>query len=61
VNRNYRCKYNQHNARDGRQNLRHRRYNRKIDTSVKETVKSKRFLAQNTQEIWDTMKRLTTL
>ena len=28
-----------------------------IDTSVKENVKSKKFLAQTTQEIWDTMKR----
>ena len=28
-----------------------------IDTSVKENVKSKKFLTQNIQEIWDTMKR----
>jgi hypothetical protein len=28
-----------------------------IDTSVKENAKSKKFLTQNIQEIWDTMKR----
>ena len=28
-----------------------------IDTSVKENVKVKRFLTQNIQEIWKTMKR----
>ena len=27
-----------------------------IDTSVKENVKSKKFLAKNTWEIWDTIK-----
>jgi hypothetical protein len=29
----------------------------KNDTPVKENIKSKTFLAQNTQEIWDTIKR----
>jgi hypothetical protein len=28
-----------------------------INTSVKENAKSKKFLTQNIQEIWDTMKR----
>ena len=28
-----------------------------INTSIKGNVKSKKLLAQNTQEIWDTMKR----
>ena len=28
-----------------------------MDTLVKENVKSKKFLTQNIQEIWDTMKR----
>ena len=28
-----------------------------IDTSIKENVKSKKFLTQNIQEIWDIMKR----
>jgi methyl-accepting chemotaxis protein len=28
-----------------------------IDTSIKENAKSKKFLTQNIQEIWDTMKR----
>jgi hypothetical protein len=27
------------------------------DTSVKKIIKSKKFLTQNIQEIWDTMKR----
>ena len=27
------------------------------DTSVKESIKSKKFLTQNSQELWDTMKR----
>ena len=29
-----------------------------IDISVKVSVKSKKFLTQNIQEFWDTMKRL---
>ena len=30
---------------------------KETDISVKENVKSKKFLTQNIQEIWDTMKR----
>jgi restriction endonuclease len=30
---------------------------KKIDTPVKENVKSKKFLTQNIQKIWDTVKR----
>ena len=30
-----------------------------IDSSVKENVKSNKFLTQNIQEIWDNMKRQT--
>ena len=52
-NRNYRCKHHQQNTKDGRENLRGRRYYRITDTSVKENAKYKMFLTQNTQEIWD--------
>jgi len=54
-NRNYRKKYHQQNTRDRRDTLKHIRYNKKINTSVK-NANSKKFQTQNIQEIWDIMK-----
>jgi predicted double-glycine peptidase len=42
--------------REGREDLSIEDIIEEIDTSVKEIVKSKKFLTQNTQEIWATMK-----
>ena len=58
MNRNYKDKNNKHNTWDKRKNLRCWKYNRKkIDSLAKENIKSNKFLTQNIQEIWDTMKR----
>jgi hypothetical protein len=53
-----RYKHQQENMRrDGRENLRLRRYDKKNDTLIKEIVNLKKCLTQNIKEIWDTMKR----
>ena len=50
----HRCKHQQQNTRDRRENLRCRRH---IDTTVKENAKCKKLLTQNNEEIQDTMRR----
>jgi hypothetical protein len=55
-NRNNRSKDHQQNTGDGRKNLKHRSYKAGIDTSIKENIKTKKFLTQN---IWATIKDLT--
>ena len=45
-NMNYRCKYHFQNTRDRRKKLKHRRYYRDINMSVKGNSKCKKFLTQ---------------
>ena len=56
--RNYREKHHQQNTgRNRREILGIEDRIEKVDSSVKENVKSNKFLTQNIQELWDTMKR----
>lgn len=52
MNGKYRYRLHQQNGKDGR-------HNKKNDVLVKENIKSKEFLTQNIQGIWETMKRIT--
>jgi hypothetical protein len=54
--RNHRSKHQQQNTRDGRENLRCRRFRRKHG-HIKEHAKCKKILIQNIQDIQDTMRR----
>ena len=54
--RKHRCEHQQQNIRDGRENLRCRRFHRKHGTTIKENTKCKEILTQNTQEIQDTLR-----
>jgi hypothetical protein len=53
--RDHRCQHQQQNTRDGRQNLRCRRFHRKQGHNNKK--KCKKILTQNIQEIQETMRR----
>ena len=53
---NHRCEHQQQNTRDGRENLRCRRFHREQLQTIKENTKCKRILTQNIHEIQDTMR-----
>jgi hypothetical protein len=57
LGKNHRCKHQQQNTRDGRENLRCRRFHREHQYNKQRNCKCKRILTQNIQEIQDTMKR----
>jgi len=55
--RSHKCKHYKQNTRDRKENLRGRRYTENIHTTIKDNIKCKMLLAQNVQEIQDTMRR----
>jgi hypothetical protein len=55
--RNHRCKHQQRNTRDGRENLRFRRFHREHGHNNQRKCKIQKDLTQNIQEIQETMKR----
>jgi hypothetical protein len=57
ADRNHRGNLYQHNIGHGIKSVGHYRHDKKIGYLVKENVKSKKFLPQNIQGIWYSMKR----
>ena len=58
--RNHRCEHQQQNTRDGRENLRCRRFHREHghnNNNNNKNAKCKKILTQNIQEIQDTVRR----
>ena len=57
MNRDYKDKYNQQDTKDRERITGTEDTIEEIDALNKENSKSNKFLAQNIQELWDTMKR----
>jgi hypothetical protein len=55
--RKHSWKHQQENTRDGRENLRYRRFHRKCGPNNQRNVKCKKILTQNIQEIQDAVRR----
>jgi flagellar biosynthesis chaperone FliJ len=55
--RSHRSNHLQKNTRDGKENVRYRRFIENLETTIKENAKLEKILTQNIQEIQDTMRR----
>ena len=54
---NHRCEHQQQNTRDGRENLRCRRFHREYQHNNQRKCKMQKILTQNIHKIQDTMRR----